>query len=127
MEELPGRHCPPMFGDFEAQRHWMEICIHLPVREWSDKIDRSWVALHVSRGIETDAHKLLMRLSVMVSVWALYIPALITFAFLSSGNVNDKVANLWCALNVIVKLKNYEITELIWLRRKCKGECYYCI
>ncbi|VDM40838.1 unnamed protein product [Toxocara canis] len=116
--ELPGRHCPPMFGDFEAQRHWMEICIHLPVREWyvngsendlnywgldyppltafhsfvlgklSDKIDRSWVALHVSRGIETDAHKLLMRLSVMVSVWALYIPALITFAFLSSGNVN---------------------------------------
>lgn len=25
---------PPMHGDFEAQRHWMEITKHLPVREW---------------------------------------------------------------------------------------------
>lgn len=24
----------PMHGDFEAQRHWMEITKHLPVREW---------------------------------------------------------------------------------------------
>ncbi len=24
----------PMFGDFEAQRHWMEITLHLPFREW---------------------------------------------------------------------------------------------
>jgi hypothetical protein len=23
-----------MFGDFEAQRHWLEITLHLPVREW---------------------------------------------------------------------------------------------
>lgn len=23
-----------MFGDFEAQRHWMEITYHLPVQEW---------------------------------------------------------------------------------------------
>ena len=23
-----------MFGDFEAQRHWMELTIHLPPREW---------------------------------------------------------------------------------------------
>jgi alpha-1,3-glucosyltransferase len=26
----------PMFGDFEAQRHWMEITVHLPVNEWFD-------------------------------------------------------------------------------------------
>ena len=25
---------PPMFGDFEAQRHWMEISYNLPVNEW---------------------------------------------------------------------------------------------
>lgn len=25
---------PPKFGDFEAQRHWMEITINLPVKEW---------------------------------------------------------------------------------------------
>ncbi|KAK3012535.1 hypothetical protein RJ639_009108 [Escallonia herrerae] len=25
---------PPKYGDFEAQRHWMEITINLPVKEW---------------------------------------------------------------------------------------------
>lgn len=25
---------PPMHGDFEAQRHWMEITINLPVSMW---------------------------------------------------------------------------------------------
>ena len=29
-----GYATPPMFGDFEAQRHWMEITHHLPVAEW---------------------------------------------------------------------------------------------
>jgi ALG6, ALG8 glycosyltransferase family len=23
-----------MYGDFEAQRHWMEVTLHLPLREW---------------------------------------------------------------------------------------------
>lgn len=23
-----------MFGDYEAQRHWMELTTHLPIREW---------------------------------------------------------------------------------------------
>lgn len=23
-----------MFGDFEAQRHWMEMTIHVPIRQW---------------------------------------------------------------------------------------------
>jgi alpha-1,3-glucosyltransferase len=27
-----GKH--PMFGDFEAQRHWMEITLQLPVEDW---------------------------------------------------------------------------------------------
>jgi alpha-1,3-glucosyltransferase len=25
---------PPMYGDYEAQRHWMEITLWLPVKEW---------------------------------------------------------------------------------------------
>jgi len=29
-----GYNTPPMFGDYEAQRHWMELTVHLPVREW---------------------------------------------------------------------------------------------
>lgn len=23
-----------MYGDYEAQRHWMELTIHLPARQW---------------------------------------------------------------------------------------------
>ena len=29
-----GENDPPRFGDYEAQRHWMEITIHTPLREW---------------------------------------------------------------------------------------------
>jgi alpha-1,3-glucosyltransferase len=28
-----------MFGDFEAQRHWMEITIHLPIGDWFVPLD----------------------------------------------------------------------------------------
>lgn len=36
MFSLPhsGQGKPPMYGDFEAQRHWMEITVGLPVGEW---------------------------------------------------------------------------------------------
>lgn len=23
-----------MFGDYEAQRHWMELTVHLPLKQW---------------------------------------------------------------------------------------------
>ena len=29
-----GEKSPPKYGDFEAQRHWMELTIYLPVSEW---------------------------------------------------------------------------------------------
>ena len=29
-----GYQHPPMFGDFEAQRHWMEITLNLPIQHW---------------------------------------------------------------------------------------------
>eukprot|EP00891_Asterochloris_glomerata_P004031 jgi/Astpho2/4031/e_gw1.00063.104.1_t len=29
-----GAGTPPKYGDFEAQRHWMEITTHLPVKDW---------------------------------------------------------------------------------------------
>lgn len=29
-----GYGTPPMFGDYEAQRHWMELTVHLPVQQW---------------------------------------------------------------------------------------------
>lgn len=29
-----GYNIPPMYGDFEAQRHWMEITISIPLGDW---------------------------------------------------------------------------------------------
>lgn len=29
-----GYQSPPMHGDFEAQRHWLEVTSHLPVSMW---------------------------------------------------------------------------------------------
>lgn len=29
-----GFDSPPMYGDFEAQRHWMEVTTSLPVSRW---------------------------------------------------------------------------------------------
>lgn len=29
-----GQKTPPLFGDYEAQRHWMEITTNLPVKDW---------------------------------------------------------------------------------------------
>ena len=29
-----GEGVPPMFGDFEAQRHWMEVTVNLPPTQW---------------------------------------------------------------------------------------------
>ncbi|XP_005183187.2 probable dolichyl pyrophosphate Man9GlcNAc2 alpha-1,3-glucosyltransferase [Musca domestica] len=29
-----GASTPPMFGDYEAQRHWQEITLNLPAKEW---------------------------------------------------------------------------------------------
>ena len=31
---IKGAGKPPMFGDYEAQRHWMEITYNLPASEW---------------------------------------------------------------------------------------------
>ncbi len=29
-----GAGSPPRFGDYEAQRHWMELTLHTPISEW---------------------------------------------------------------------------------------------
>ncbi|WFD27343.1 dolichyl-P-Glc:Man9GlcNAc2-PP-dolichol alpha-1,3-glucosyltransferase [Malassezia nana] len=102
-----GRASPPMFGDFEAQRHWMELTWHLPVRRWY-RYDlpywgldypplTAWVsylcafvasffpalqpalALRSSRGTETPALVLFMRWSVLVFDMLVYLPAVAWF------------------------------------------------
>ncbi|XP_075472047.1 dolichyl pyrophosphate Man9GlcNAc2 alpha-1,3-glucosyltransferase [Ascaphus truei] len=102
---------PPMFGDYEAQRHWQEITFHLPVEQWysnsSDNnllywgldyppltayhsllcahiahlLNPDWVALNTSRGYESPQHKLFMRSTVLVADLVVYIPAVILYCF----------------------------------------------
>ncbi|XP_055581112.1 dolichyl pyrophosphate Man9GlcNAc2 alpha-1,3-glucosyltransferase isoform X1 [Falco cherrug] len=130
---------PPMYGDYEAQRHWQEITYNLPIRQWyfntSDNdllywgldyppltayhsfvcayvaklINPDWIALHTSRGYESQPHKLFMRTTVFVADLLVYIPAVILYCFSlkeTSTKKKDKVANLWCSLSVLIKIKN---------------------
>nr|XP_019954035.1 PREDICTED: dolichyl pyrophosphate Man9GlcNAc2 alpha-1,3-glucosyltransferase [Paralichthys olivaceus] len=102
---------PPMFGDYEAQRHWQEVTHNLPVQEWyfnttdndlnywgldyppltayhswicayiAKMINPEWVELHKSRGYESPAHKLFMRATVLVADLLIYIPAVVLYCF----------------------------------------------
>nr|XP_021151901.1 dolichyl pyrophosphate Man9GlcNAc2 alpha-1,3-glucosyltransferase [Columba livia]XP_021151904.1 dolichyl pyrophosphate Man9GlcNAc2 alpha-1,3-glucosyltransferase [Columba livia]XP_021151908.1 dolichyl pyrophosphate Man9GlcNAc2 alpha-1,3-glucosyltransferase [Columba livia]XP_021151913.1 dolichyl pyrophosphate Man9GlcNAc2 alpha-1,3-glucosyltransferase [Columba livia] len=102
---------PPMYGDYEAQRHWQEVTYNLPIRQWyfntSDNnllywgldyppltayhsllcayiaklINPDWIALHTSQGYESQPHKLFMRTTVFVADLLVYIPAVIFYCF----------------------------------------------
>ncbi|XP_062308928.1 dolichyl pyrophosphate Man9GlcNAc2 alpha-1,3-glucosyltransferase [Osmerus eperlanus] len=109
LNSYSGAGKPPMFGDYEAQRHWQEVTHNLPVHEWyfnttdndlnywgldyppltayhsllcahvAKLIHPDWVALHTSRGYESPAHKLFMRATVLVADLLIYIPAVIVY------------------------------------------------
>mmetsp|Transcript_35764 Transcript_35764/g.92868 ORF Transcript_35764/g.92868 Transcript_35764/m.92868 type:complete len:489 (+) Transcript_35764:408-1874(+) len=100
-----GQGRPPMYGDYEAQRHWMEITLHTPVAEWYvdtnannlsywgldypplsayqsyayGKVLQAWepdaFALTASRGYESPTSKMLMRGSVIFSDFVFTFPA----------------------------------------------------
>ncbi|PBK99372.1 hypothetical protein ARMGADRAFT_1059545 [Armillaria gallica] len=95
-----GQGTPP---DFEAQRHWMEITLHLLPREWywyelewwgldyppltayvswlCGFVGNSrWFALDTSRGIESEGLKLFMRLTVVVFDAVVWVPAVVWWA-----------------------------------------------
>ncbi|KAF2132601.1 glycosyltransferase family 57 protein [Dothidotthia symphoricarpi CBS 119687] len=100
-----GYQTPPKYGDFEAQRHWMEITKHLPMSQWyfydphwwnldyppltayhswvlgmiGSAIDPEWFALDASRGLEDPPLKVYMRATVFVSEYLIYVPALVIF------------------------------------------------
>ncbi|KAK6150977.1 hypothetical protein DH2020_015909 [Rehmannia glutinosa] len=104
-----GAHTPPMFGDYEAQRHWMEITVNLPVKEWYRNstandlrywgldyppltayqsyfhgillkyFDPASVSLFTSRGYESYLGKLLMRWTVLMSDLMIFFPAVLYF------------------------------------------------
>lgn len=102
-----GKNDPPMFGDYEAQRHWMEVTTNIPIGDWyrntTDNNLQYWgldyppltayvswaygilarylysdlVVLHESRGHEHPAGKLFMRSTVMFADVFILTPAMI--------------------------------------------------
>ncbi|SMQ45974.1 unnamed protein product [Zymoseptoria tritici ST99CH_1A5] len=98
-----GFQSPPMHGDFEAQRHWMELTTNLPMTHWyfhdlqwwgldyppltayhswilgqvGSYINTSWFALYLSHGLDDPDLKVFMRASVYASEHLIYVPALI--------------------------------------------------
>ncbi|GAB1288665.1 Dolichyl pyrophosphate Man9GlcNAc2 alpha-1,3-glucosyltransferase [Apodemus speciosus] len=119
-------------------------------------INPDWVALHTSRGYESQAHKLFMRATVLAADLLIYIPAVLLYCYslkeisakrksgfalliriactvmasfllcwlpflterehalqvvrrlfpVDRGLFEDKVANIWCSLNVFLKIKD---------------------
>ncbi|XP_029473336.1 dolichyl pyrophosphate Man9GlcNAc2 alpha-1,3-glucosyltransferase isoform X3 [Rhinatrema bivittatum] len=90
---------PPLYGDYEAQRHWQEITYNLPVSECANLINPDWVALNTSRGYESLPHKLFMRTTVLIADLIAYIPAVVIYCFsLKETSANKKVSILLCIL-----------------------------
>lgn len=129
LNSYSGAGKPPMFGDYEAQRHWQEITFNLPTKQWyfnsSDNnllywgldyppltayhsllcayvakvINPDWIALHTSRGYESQAHKLFMRATVLIADMLIYIPAVVLYCCcLKEMSTKKKVANALCIL-----------------------------
>ncbi|XP_029003391.1 dolichyl pyrophosphate Man9GlcNAc2 alpha-1,3-glucosyltransferase [Betta splendens] len=111
---------PPMFGDYEAQRHWQEVTYNLPLQEWyfnttdnelnywgldyppltayhswicayiAKRINSEWVELHKSRGYESPAHKLFMRATVLIADVLIYIPAVVLYCLYLTDGSSKK-------------------------------------
>ncbi|XP_016560722.1 probable dolichyl pyrophosphate Man9GlcNAc2 alpha-1,3-glucosyltransferase isoform X2 [Capsicum annuum] len=114
-----GAGTPPKYGDYEAQRHWMEITLNLPVKEWYRNstvndlkywgldyppltayqsyihglflryFDPQSVELYTSRGYESYIGKLLMRWTVLLSDVLIFFPAVIYFVIVYYSGVHN--------------------------------------
>jgi alpha-1,3-glucosyltransferase len=102
-----GRGDLPMLGDFEAQRHWMEVTLNLPIGDWyrntADNNLQYWgldyppltayvswafgvlaqtfypnlVLLHKSKGYELPGGKFFMRFTVLIADIVILTPAIV--------------------------------------------------
>lgn len=115
-----GKGKSPMYGDYEAQRHWQEITWNIPVHQWyanstkndlmywgldyppltayhsylcaymGDKFNSSWVKLFTSRGLESVSHKYFMRSTVFTVDVLIYMSAVFAFWFYSSQKTRSQ-------------------------------------
>jgi alpha-1,3-glucosyltransferase len=116
-----GEGTPPQYGDYEAQRHWMELAVALPPHEWyraSPDNDLSYwgldyppisgyasyvagrilywiepkaVAWHTSRGFESPLSRAAMRASVLAGDAFVLFPALAAFLSCSGARNGEKI------------------------------------
>ncbi|GLD93215.1 hypothetical protein PINS_up001807 [Pythium insidiosum] len=110
LHSYSGANTPPMFGDYEAQRHWMEITLQLPPSDWyfnttendllywgldyppltayvsyvfgaiAMLVEPELVELSVSRGFESPTSKVFMRVTVILCDLILFLPAVFMVA-----------------------------------------------
>ncbi|KAB7500359.1 Dolichyl pyrophosphate Man9GlcNAc2 alpha-1,3-glucosyltransferase [Armadillidium nasatum] len=122
---------PPMFGDYEAQRHWQEITVNLPLKEWyinstdndleywgldyppltayhsllcglvARYINPNFTTLHVSRGFESKDHKLFMRYTVLVIDLLIFIPAAFLL-FRNNENICKSKSGLFSCFSALM-------------------------
>ncbi|CAO3688889.1 unnamed protein product [Umbelopsis vinacea] len=123
-----GFQTPPLFGDYEAQRHWMELTIHLPITKWyrydlqwwgldyppltayhswlcgvlGSWINPTWFALDASRGIESPDSKHFMRATVIFWESIVFIPAVLVFTQICYGKQGHLKKNI-AALLVLLQ------------------------
>ncbi|XP_063357316.1 dolichyl pyrophosphate Man9GlcNAc2 alpha-1,3-glucosyltransferase isoform X1 [Pelmatolapia mariae] len=120
LNSYSGAGKPPMFGDYEAQRHWQEVTYNLPIQEWyfnttnndlnywgldyppltayhswicayiAKTINPEWVELLKSRGYESTQHKLFMRTTVLVADLLIYIPAVVLYCLYLTDGSSKK-------------------------------------
>ena len=113
-----------MFGDYEAQRHWQEITVNVPLKEWyfdtpnnnltywgldyppltayhslimgraSRMVEPESVTLESSRGYETPSHKVFMRFTVILSDLLVYLPGAVAFARSFGSDVKKCLSSL---------------------------------
>jgi len=111
---------PPMYGDYEAQRHWQEITVNLDIKNWyknsssnnllywgldyppltayhswlcgiiASIIDTRWIELKTSRGFESQEHKIFMRLTVLVADLLIFHSVVVLFECLTSKSNSNK-------------------------------------
>jgi alpha-1,3-glucosyltransferase len=117
-----GEATPPMYGDYEAQRHWMEITLAFPPSLWYRevpgnnltywgldypplsgyasyavgrvlrRVEPAAVALETSHGFESPVSRAVMRASVLVADALIFFPAVAVCAFSRRGGGERTVA-----------------------------------
>lgn len=130
LHDYSGKSKSPMYGDYEAQRHWMEVTISLPITQWyfnsSENNLLYWgldyppltayhsyinglvfnqilpesVQLNTSRGFESKFHQLLMRYSVLIVDLVVFIPAIFWFFYQFFKTINNNQISRTIAIGI---------------------------